>query len=242
MNLVDLVIIGLILLGAVLGFLRGFFKELVCAGGFIVSVVLAFLFKGPVSSFLYSHLPFFKFGSILKGAPILNILLYEILAFLIMFALFMVIVKVVKMVTNLVELVLNLTVILGVPSKILGAIVGIIEFYIITFVALFILSLPVISFDMLNDSKLKSGILHTPVLSAFTNKTVNIFSEFEDLKNKYKDLNNEDFNNEAVDLMLKYNIVSVNTVDKLVKQDKIKVADDVIDKYRKDDARGSNSH
>ena len=235
MNLIDLIIILLILSGGVLGFLRGFFKELVCACGFIVSAILAFLLRGPVSSFLYSHLPFFKFGSILKGAPILNILLYEIIAFLIMFAIFMIIVKVVKMVTNLVEIVLNLTVILGVPSKILGAIVGLIEFYIITFVVLFILSLPVISFDMLNESKLKNNILHTPVLSAFTSKTVDIFSEFEDLKNKYEDLNNEQFNNDAIDLMLKYNIVSVNTVDNLVKQDKIKVDEVVVNKYRGDD-------
>lgn len=235
MNLVDLIIVCLIIGGAVIGFLRGFFKELVCAGGFIVSAVLAFLFRGPVSSFLYSNLPFFKFGNILKGAPILNILLYEIIAFLVMFALFMVIVKVVKMVTNLVELVLNLTIILGVPSKILGAIVGAIEFYIITFVALFILSLPVISVDMVKDSKLKNNILRTPVLSAFTNKTVNIFEEFEEVKNKYDDLNNEQFNNEAVDLMLKYNIVSVNTVDKLTKQDKIKVDEDIVNKYRKNE-------
>lgn len=235
MNLIDLIIVALIILGAVLGFLRGFFKELVCAGGFIVSAILAFLFRGPVASFLYSHLPFFKFGNILKGAPVLNILLYEIIAFLIMLALFMVIVKVVKMVTNLVEIVLNLTVILGVPSKILGAIVGALEFYIITFVALFILSLPVISFDMLNESKLKNNILnHTPILSAVTSKTVDIFEEFEDLKNKYEDLNNEQFNNEAVDLMLKYNIVSVNTIDNLVKQDKISVDEGIVNQYRKD--------
>ena len=235
MNLVDLIIIALIISGAVLGFLRGFFKELVCAGGFIVSAILAFLFRGPVASFLYSNLPFFKFGNILKGAPILNILLYEIIAFLVMFAIFMIIVKIVKMVTNLVELVLNITIILGVPSKILGAIVGAIEFYIISFVALFILSLPVISFDMINDSKLKNSILHTPVLSAFTSKTVSIFDEFEELKDKYEDLNNEQFNNEAVDLMLKYNIVSVNTVDKLSKQDKITVDENIVNKYRKED-------
>ena len=236
MNIVDLVIIVLIALGGVLGFLRGFFKELVCAGGFIVSAVLAFLFRGPVSSFLYANLPFFKFGNILKGAPILNILLYEIIAFLVMFALFMVIVKIVKMATNVVELALNVTVILGVPSKLLGALVGLIEFYIITFVALFILSTPIGSSDLLKDSKFKDNILkHTPILSPLTDKTVAIFNEFDTVKNRYNDLNNDEFNNEAADLMLKYNIVSIKTVDKLVKQDKIKVADEILSKYRKEE-------
>ena len=236
MNLIDIAIIALILLGGVLGFLRGFFRELVSAAGFIVSAILAFLFKAPVSSFLYSHLPFFKFGNILKGAPVLNILLYEIIAFLVMLALFMLIVKIVKMATRFVEMVLNLTIILGIPSKILGAIVGLVEFYIITFITLFILSLPVISFDMLKESKLKDNILnHTPILSQLTDKTVDVFKEFEELKDRYNDTTNEQFNNEAIDLMLNYKIVSVKTVDNLVKQDKIIVDDSILAKYRKED-------
>lgn len=235
MNIIDIGILAFIGVGGFLGFKRGFFRELVSACGFIIAAILAFLFKNPVSTFLYSHLPFFKFGSLLKGAPVLNILLYEIIAFLIMLALFMLIVTVIKWITKLVEFVLKLTIILGIPSKILGAIVGILEFYIITFIILYILAMPVNSFKLLNESKFKDTILNkTPLLSSLVDKSVDIFSEFEELKNKYNDDTNDEFNNEAVDLMLKYNIVSIDTINKLIDDKKIEVDKEIIEKYKEE--------
>ncbi len=235
MNFIDILIIVFLAFGAFLGFIRGFFRELVSACGFIIAVILAFLFKNPVSAFLYSHLPFFKFGSLLKGAPVLNILLYEIIAFLIMLAIFMIIVEIIKFVTKLVEFVLKLTIILGIPSKILGAVVGLVEFYIITFIILYVMSMPVNSFDALNSSKLKNPILtKTPILSHFVDKSVEIFDEFEELKDKYSDTTNEQFNNDTVDLMLKYNIVSKKTIEKLVEDKKIEVDKEILDKYEEE--------
>ncbi len=235
MNIIDILIILLLAFGAFIGFMRGFFRELVSACGFIIAVILAFLFKNPVSSFLYSHLPFFKFGSLLKGAPVLNILLYEIIAFLIMLAIFVIIVEVIKFVTKLVELVLKLTIVLGIPSKILGAIVGLVEFYIITFIILYVLSMPINSFELLNSSKLRNPILtKTPLLSSFVDKSITIFNEFDELKDKYKDTSNEQFNNETVDLMLKYKIVSKNTIENLIKDKKIEVDQKILDKYKEE--------
>ena len=82
MNVLDIIIIIFILFGAVLGFKRGFTKELLKAVGFILVLVLAYFFKNPLSVFMYEHLPFFEFG-ILKNVEILNILIYEGIAFLI---------------------------------------------------------------------------------------------------------------------------------------------------------------
>ena len=75
--MVDLIIIVLVLLGAFVGAKRGFTRELVSVIGFLVCIVLAFLFKNPIAAFLYDHLPFFSFGGIFKGVTALNILLYE---------------------------------------------------------------------------------------------------------------------------------------------------------------------
>ena len=82
MNLLDIFVIIFILLGALVGFKRGFTKELTEAVGFIVIVILAYIFKNPLSVFFYEHMPFLNVG-FLKGAEVLNILMYEILAFLV---------------------------------------------------------------------------------------------------------------------------------------------------------------
>lgn len=236
MSIVDVIIIIVILLGALLGFKRGVFRELVSALGFAVSVVLAFLLKGPVSNFLYEHLPFFNFGGIFKGVSVLNIVVYEIIAFLLMLIVFLSLCQLLKIVTNLIEKVLTITILLGIPSKILGAIVGAIYSYIIVFIVLYILSMPVISLDIVKDSKFKDGILtKTPLLSSFVSKSVDIFEEFEGLKDKYTESENaQEFNNEALDLLLKYNVVSTKTVQKLIDNKKLDVDQNILDKYKED--------
>lgn len=236
MNIVDIIILIFLALGAVVGFKRGVFTELISAVSFIVSVVLAFLLKNPVSIFLYEHLPFFSFGGIFKGVTVINILLYEIIAFLIMLALFIGIFAIIKFVTKIFERILKLTIILSIPSKLLGIIVGIIHYYIIIFIVLYILSFPIFGIDILNESKLKKGILNnTPILSSIIKESVKIYDEFENLRDKYKENSSvEDFNNEALDLMLKYNVISVESTDKLIELGKIKVDNNIINKYREE--------
>ena len=77
MTTIDIVILVVLALGAFFGFKRGFIKETVSFLGFVFAVVVSFLLKDQVSVFLYSHLPFFKFGGIVKGVTALNILVYE---------------------------------------------------------------------------------------------------------------------------------------------------------------------
>ena len=61
MNIIDFIIILFILSGAIIGFKRGFTRQLVSLVSFFAIIILAFMFKNPVSIFLYEHLPFFKF-------------------------------------------------------------------------------------------------------------------------------------------------------------------------------------
>ena len=80
MNIVDIIILVFIVLSAFVGFSRGFFKQTIMFVGTILVICLSFIFKNPLSLFMYKNLPFFKFG----GLTSLNILLYEILAFIIL--------------------------------------------------------------------------------------------------------------------------------------------------------------
>lgn len=244
LNLVDVIIILFILSGALLGFKRGITKQLVSCLGLIAVVILSFLLKNPVSVFLYEHLPFFKFGGIFKGVTVLNILLYEVIAFLIVFTLLMTILKLLLLATTIFEAILKATIVLGIPSKILGALVGMIEFFIITFIALYIMVLPVFNIPMIKESELGMKILKsTPILSNLVDKSIQVVEEFAELKKEYETATNANqFNLETLDLFLKYDVVSLDSVEKLVEKNKLVIdnIDSVLNKYREKEVAYGN--
>lgn len=240
MNIVDLIIITLILFGAVIGFKRGFTKSLVSAVGLIAIVVIAFLLKNPVSIVLYEHLPFFQFGGVIKGVTVLNIALYELLAFVIVLAVLGIVLKILMIATSIFERILTLTIILGIPSKILGAVIGALEWFILVFIGLYVLNMPVVNVKEIDNSTLAPKILNnTPILSGVIKDTNDVINEFASIKDRYTDKNvdTNEFNKETLELFLKYNVVSVDSVDKLIKDNKLKIdgIDEVLVKYRKEE-------
>lgn len=237
MKIVDIVILIIILLGAVIGFKRGFTRSLVSALGFIVIAILAYFLKNPLSILLYENLPFFKFGGILKGVTVLNIALYELLAFVIVLAILGVALKILMVATSVFEKILKMTIVLGIPSKIMGAVVGALEAFVIVFISLYALSLPIFNISIVNDSNWKDTILNkTPILSAFSKDTMQVIDEFASIKEKYKDNNKnaEEFNKEVLDLFLKYDVVKVSSIDKLVEKGKLQInnIEEILMKYR----------
>lgn len=238
MNIIDACIILLLGLGAVLGFKRGLTKQLAKGLGFIAIIILAFILKNPLSELMYQNLPFFDFGGFLKGVTVVNILVYEVLAFLIVLAILGILLKVLIFATSIFEKILNMTIILGIPSKLLGIIAGVLEYYVIVFGLLFVISLPMFNYDFIRESKMKDGILNnTPILTDISKDTINVYNEFAELKEKYEDSTDaKEFNKEALDTFLKYNVISVDSVEKLVEKDKLKIDDinNILDKYRKE--------
>ena len=101
MLLVDVIIIGILVCGVLLGFKRGVFKSAVTFVGAIIVFVLAFQLKNPVSNLMSSVLPFFQFGNMFKGITVINILLYEIIAFLLVFAVLYVLLKIIIKITGI---------------------------------------------------------------------------------------------------------------------------------------------
>lgn len=236
MNIVDIVIIIFVLLGAVVGWKQGFTKSVVNCVGYIVVIVVAFLLKNPIGDFMMMYLPFFDFWGLVKGLSVLNIALYQTLAFLLVFSILMILLKFLMVATKVFETLLKFTVILGLPSKILGAILGLIKNYVIVFMVLYLLSLPMISgVSFLNGSKFVKPILEkTPVLSIFADKTVSVANEFAAIKDKYEESDTNEFNLETLDLFLKYDVITPETARKLVEKDKlhIKNINAVLDKYK----------
>jgi uncharacterized membrane protein required for colicin V production len=236
MNIIDVVIILIVLMGGVVGFRRGFVRETTILVGLILSFILAFTFKNTLAGFMYEYLPFFSFWGIFKGVTVLNILLYEIIAFLVILGLFMAILQVFTLFSSLIEKILNFTIVGGFISKILGGIVGMLSSCVVLFVILFILTLPTFKFSIVTDSELAPQILSkSPFLSNMMKSSVNTFNEIYLLKDKYnKNTDTNSFNKDALDIMLKNKIVTVKSVEKLVTSGKLKVTgiNDILNKYR----------
>jgi len=237
MNIVDSIIILLILACGVIGFKKGVIKQLVTTVGFIIVVILSFYLKNPVAEFLSIHLPFFEFGESVANAASLNIILYQLLAFILVIIFLQVILNALIKVSGFIEKILKFTIILGIPSKILGFIVGIIEGFVVVFLILFFLKQPIFNFNFFDESKLTNPILNsTPVLSQVAGGFVDAFNDLYELGNDfYEDkLTETELNLKSIDVMLEYKIITPDYVRKLVEADKIDIVgiDSLINKYK----------
>lgn len=234
MNIVDVIIILFLGCGAVTGFVRGFFKQTVMFIGTILVVVLAFLLKNPLSMILYENLPFFKIG----GLTALNILLYEALAFIICIAILTIALNIVIKISGIIETVLKFTIILALPSKLLGMIVGLIQSVVIIYVVLFIASMPILKVPYIGESKYAKIILEkTPIVSNITNDAVNTFNEIKEFSTKEIDIRDvKNTNRNIVEIMLKNDVVTTDSVSLLNKKGKIDIEnlDELINKYKKE--------
>ena len=224
MNIVDIVILILIAFGALLGFKRGFTRELISLIGIFVVLILSFILKNPISVFLYNNLPFFNFGGIFKDITVLNILVYEVIAFFIVFSVLTVLFKILTIFTKIFEKILNLTIILGFASKILGSILGIVKTVLYVFIVMYILSLPTFNFKDVRDSKVGNTILNkTPILTNVCDKTLSVFNEIIDLKEEYETTNNVDeFNQKALNVMIEKSVITKENAKSLIEKGKIK--------------------
>ena len=233
-GIVDAIILLFILLGGLIGFKEGVFKKLTSAVGLILVVVVAFILKNKLSVYFYENLPFLDLWGVFKGIQILNVIFYEVIAFLIIASVLMLVYRVLLGITGLIEKILKATVILSIPSKILGFVVGMIESYVWVYIILFILTLPIINVKEIYTSKVASYIMeNTPVLSKYTSKTVELYDNFYAIIDNRQDKTNEDINEETMDLMLKYDIITVESAEKLIKRNKVSVNNDnFLDKYK----------
>lgn len=223
MSIIDVVIFIILIIGVLAGVRKGAIRSLISLAGFILVIVISFQLKNVVANIFYSNLPFFEF-KIFKGVFVFNILFYEIIAFLLVFGFLFIFLKLIIKVTKVLEKVLDATVILGLGSRILGAIICFIESYVIVFILLFILNQPFINIKGMEDSKLNKKILNTPVLTMLIKENREAVDELIKLKDLYDNSNDiNEYNYDSLDILLKYNIISVDSVKTLQGKDKLKI-------------------
>ena len=234
-NIFSVVIVFLILLAGVLGAKRGILKELVIIIGTIIVFLLSFWLKDYVAAFFCKYLPFFNFRIPLGNLVSLNIIFYQLIAFLILVIIFRLAIQILIDVAGIFNKLINATIILALPNKLLGFAVGIIEGYILMFILLNVIAIPMSGVDIFMDSGVRKFIVNdTPVLKDSLGGLNVAIEEVLSLDSK-TDRNTNDL--KVIDIMLKYNVVSTNFIDDVKetgKLDKITGLDSVIDKYREE--------
>ena len=231
MELFNILFFIVIIAFGCLGFSRGLTKQIVIFVGTLLILFIAYEFKSIIGDFFMLNLPFIKFS---WGISSLNILFYQGLAFFIIVLLLEVVLKILIAITSLFEKILKYTIVLGIPSKLLGMLVGFFEGYLFAFLLAFIVTQPFYSgYFGIERTSLANGVVkHSPILSSFANNTVTVGNEIYALKDE-EDKNKVEL--KVIDLCLDNNVTDVDMVDKLVEKKKLKIdnIESVVSKYRK---------
>lgn len=223
MNIVDVVIIMGLLLGGVTGAKNGFFRQSVVLIGTILCFILAWVFKNPIANFLSFTLPFFNFAGPFEGLTSLNIVMYQLIAFLLLLSLFSALLAIIIKATGVFEKILNFTIILGIPSKILGFIVGVIEAYVIVFVVLFFVNQPAVNLEIVKESTFSPKIVNSsPGLSNIVGNMNDAVNDIYDITKDYNiNQNTNSFNKKVINSLLEHKVIDRDYLDKLVSKGKI---------------------
>ncbi len=236
MTIIDAIVILFILCGAVLGFKKGAIKSLVALVGTIVLVVVAYYLKNPVANILFDFVPFLDFSGNWQGLVTLNILLYEAVAYMLVFALLYGILALLIKISGIIEKILNATIILGIPSKIIGAILGFFEAVVFSFIVLFVLLQFNTTHDLIKESSIASSIIDkTPIVGTMVKDTYKAINDINDLNDKYKnDTNKDAYNCEILNIMLDYEVITPEVTQKLIDNKKLnfKGAQIILDSHK----------
>ena len=242
LQMIDIMIIFILVGGAIIGLKRGFLKTSVSFIGVLLVLILAYILKNPLSEFMYMHFPFLNFGGEFANITIINILIYEAIAFAFLVLIFGFLMKLIIVFTGLLERIAKLTNILGFLSQIIGFVFGFIKTYIIIFAIFFVLHYFVNINPFIEQGVITSKMVHdTPILSKASEKERKTFDEIIDLRERCNNANGDELvkcNQESLDIMLKYEVLKPATARKLVDSKKLKIqnADEIIKKYEKKDA------
>lgn len=228
MNILDIVIILLLLLSLITGMKRGLLKEGVMLIGVIFIYIISFYLKDKIGLLLCKILPFFKFDGIVA----INILIYQLIAFVLIASILFSIYSIVLKLTGIIQKLVDLTIILTIPSKILGAILGLIEGYIIIFIILITLSIPLGNTEVFSKSNLNQKIMkETPILSDSFNNINTLILDIYDVNSDISKKDVDKTNTKLLNMYLKYDILNKNQLNDIITTGKLDNISN-IDKYK----------
>lgn len=225
-NPVSLVISLLVLIifvsDLIAGYKKGFLESGVKFLKSVIAMLIAYFTKAPLSKYLYMNFPFFEFDGIFKGVSAVSILLYEVIAFFVVFILVLIILAIISSIIKLDERILRLVSIIGVPNKIAGAIVGGLKSIVFLYFALsafFVVS----NFLKIDTGKsLGDFVVDIPVLKNTFGSVLDSFDKISDLAVEYENIQDKEaLNEESIDILLKYDIITQENLEILIEAGKV---------------------
>ena len=203
-----------------MGLKKGFLKESVVFIGTILVYIISFLLKDKIGLVLCKWFPFFSFD----GLQTLNILVYQLIAFIFIATILFSIATIIFKLTGIIQKLVDITIILTLPSKIFGFIFGILEGYIVMFLILIILAIPLRNVELFKESTVVTKIMYnSPILS----KTLGgVPKTIEDILDVTTEIQKTDYNKNkvALDIMkieLDHNIISKEDTLDLIERGKL---------------------
>ncbi len=219
--IVNIVIILLVVLATMDGYKKGLFESVVKFLGFIIACVVAFAFKNKLSVLMYTYLPFFKFGGAIKGVTAINILLYELIAFIIIYIVAMLVINLLIKMTGLIDKLVKAIPIIGFVDQLLGAVVGFIDAIVVLYLVIFIFKFGCNMFGFYVRPSLADNIMEIPILNDKFGSSIDAFDDIIALKDDYNSSEKDEFNNKAIKILLDKKVITKENLDVLIKKNKI---------------------
>ena len=229
MNIITAAIILIVLLYMVLGFKRGVIKTGVSLVGTIAILVVSYVLKDVIANFLMDKLPFFNFGGVFAGITSINILMYNMLSFIVVFVILYCVLNILLTLSGLIEKILKLTVILAIPSKIFGAILGLIEGILVAFLFSFVFLHLAPTEKYVMDSKLAIILLErSPFIGRMTTSTTLALEDINNIVNSLKeDDDRSEANFKVLHQLIYWKVISVDEAQKLIDDKKLEFNNEV---------------
>lgn len=224
MNVLDIGIILVLLMFFIVGIKQGIIRELLSLVGTILIFYLSFALSGVAGNILAICLPFIEFKGMLEGISSVNILLYHIIAFMIIFCVLLTFYELLIKFSKFLQKLVNMTIVLLIPSKILGGVVGAIKGYIIVFIILLGLAIPFGASTAFENSSFSGSILYnTPLLSnsvgSITKSTRETYKLIEKVSNEKT--NPREANLELLEILINNNMTNKDVVEELIRKNKL---------------------
>ena len=231
--LISILIIALLVFGVYEGQKKGLLKTLIGLIGLIAIVIISYSLRIPLANFLIDKMPFFNFGGPLAGLTTLNILLYNLIAFIVIFVVLYCVLNIIISLTNFIDTLLKFTVIWVIPSKIGGALLGFIETWIFVFLALFILVQFNTTSEIITNSKVANIVLdNTPLIGSYLggakDASVSIYSMIK--KHTSGEYDVKELNRDILSIEIVNGLITKEKANELIDTGKLKLEDVIFGK------------
>lgn len=223
---ISLIIILIFISDVSNGYKKGFFQTTIKFITSLIAMILAYFLKTPLSSFLYLNCPFFELDGIFKGVTAINILIYEIISFFVIFIVVVIILIIISDIFKLDEKLVRFIAVIGVPNRIAGALFGALKSILFLYFGLSLL-FGVSNFftDLDLGTSLGNYIVDIPVLKNSFGSVIDSFDQITELAVEYENIQDkEELNNEAIVILLEYEVISEENLELLIESGKIQLS------------------